>query len=226
MNKARQFFSDSDRELISNAIARAEKKTSGEIVPVVATVSGRYDRAEDLFGVFIALIALTVSWLFFQGISPAEGDWQAGRILGLGLIPILLIVLAGFFLGAVLATLFPALRLPLIAKREMDEEVERRAAEAFHRFRLRDTAGATGILIYISLYEHRVRVLGDTAISEKVGPSDWAEISRVVVEGIRAGRPTDGLCLGIEKSGELLSEHFPAESGDRDELVNELQFFD
>lgn len=226
MSKAGRLFSGADRKRIAEAITEAEKKTSGEIVPVVATASGRYDRAEDLFGLVVAVVATALAWLLIQDVRPAGGDWESGQVIRLGWLPIAVITIVGFIAGAVAATLFPILKLPFVSKGEMTEEVERSASEAFHRFRLRETAGATGVLIYLSLFEHKVRILGDMAISERLGQKDWDEVCRLVVEGIRAGRHADGLCDGIAKAGELLAEHFPIEAGDGSELVNELQFMD
>ena len=226
MKKARQLFSEADLERIARAITEAEEKTSGEIVPVVAAAAGRYDRAEDLFGVCCALLAVAAAWFLFQDTRPVGADWEAGRILVLGLLPVLLIFLAGFLLGAAAATVVPALRLPFISGREMTEEVERGAAEAFHRFRLRATAGATGILIYVSLFERRVRILGDSSIAEKLAQTDWDEICKLVVGGIGKGNPADGLCEGIREAGRLLAQHFPIEEGDTNELSNEIHFMD
>ncbi|MFQ5792064.1 MAG: TPM domain-containing protein, partial [Acidobacteriota bacterium] len=172
------------------------------------------------------LVALTLSWLWLQEIQPVEGDWESGRTLVLGLVAILAIVLAGFLMGAVAATRIPALRLPFISRKEMMQEVERGASEAFHRFRVRRTAGASGVLIYVSLYEHMVRVIGDDAISEKLGQSDWDGVRDLVINGIRSGRPADGLASAIRKCGALLSEHFPVKPGDVDELHNELRIID
>lgn len=226
MKKARQLFAEKDLDRITQSISEAEKKTSGEIVPVVASASGRYDRAEDLFGVCCALLAVAVAWLFLQDTRPVSGDWEAGEILGLGLLPILLIFFVGFLLGTAAATFISALRLPFISKREMMEEVDRGAAEAFHRFRLRGTAGATGILIYVSLYEHMVRILGDSTIAEKLKQTDWDEICNLVVGGISKGKPADGICEGIGEAGRLLAQHFPIEEGDTNELRNVVRFMD
>jgi putative membrane protein len=224
LKKASDLFSEKDKQQIAEAIAEAEKKTTGEIVPVVATASGRYDRAEDLFGVLCALITLALAWVLFQDVKPISGGWQSGQTLVLGLLPVLIIVLVSFLIGATAATYFPALRLPFILKGEMQNEVEHGAAEAFHRFRLRETDGATGILIYISLYEHRVRILGDSAITEKLNQADWDEICKLVVEGLHKGQLAGGLCQAIEKTGELLAQHFPIKEGVTNELINEIQF--
>ena len=226
MKRASHYFSNTQREEIRAAIAQAEGRTSGEIVPVVATASGRYDRAEDIFGILFALLALIFSWLFFQSIQPVEGDWTSGQTLTLGLPLVVLIVVAGFILGSVLATLFPVLRLPFIPRREMEEEVERRAGECFYRFGLRKTKESTGILIYISLYEHRVRILGDDAIAKKLKQEDWNAVRDLVIDGIRTKRAAEGLKAAILKCGDLLSTHFPIRPDDMDELKNELYLID
>jgi putative membrane protein len=156
MKTASSLFNAEDIRSVEVAIAEAEKMTAGEIVPVVATVSGRYDRAEDLFGLVFALIALTTIWMLFQ--STTETDWAVTQSAVLGLPAIVGILIGGFVIGAVLATHFPVLRLPFIARAEMLEEVERRALETFQRERVRDTSSSTGVLIYVSLYEHLVKV--------------------------------------------------------------------
>jgi putative membrane protein len=225
MKKASAWFTERDRKAIAGDIARAESATTGEIVPVVATTSGSYDRAEDLFGLVFALVSLSVVWVF-RGVLPAGRGWVSGPAAGLSLPVALAVVAVAFIAGAVLATLIPVLRRPFIPKSEMDREVERRAAEAFHRFRIRGTAGATGVLIYVSLFEHAVRVCGDDLISEKIDEKTWQEICDFVVAGIKRGEPAGGLSAGILRSGEILASHFPIDPSDKNELANTLHFLD
>jgi len=170
MKRASTLFNEQQRQFIAAAVTEAEQGTAGEIVPVVATVSGRYDRAEDLFGLLLGLVAVVVIWLLFQ--DTTETAWAAGYTPTLGLAAVIAIIVAGFLVGASLATRFPVLRLPFIPPREMRQEVERRALEAFHRYRIRTTRGGTGVLIYVSLYEHMVRVVGDDAVTEKISRED------------------------------------------------------
>jgi putative membrane protein len=226
MGRASQFFTDGERTLVEEAVALAELRTSGEIVPVVATASGRYDRAEDLFGVVVALGLVAAGWLPLQNLALLEGAWGERYTWLLGLAPVLALFLAGFLAGAVLATVVPALRLPFISRGEIEAEVDRAARAAFHELRVRRTAGGTGILIYLSLFERTVRVLGDDAISEKLGQEQWTEVCDLVVDGIRAGRAAQGLKDAILRCGDLLAEHFPIEPGDRNELGNELRLID
>jgi putative membrane protein len=226
MLRASRLFSDEEKLAIKNAIGEAEKKTAGEIVPVVATRSGRYDRAEDVFGVALAVVAVAVVWLLFQKVEITGEDWAAAPRLGVGLAVILGVFMIAFVGGALLATVIPALAAPLIGKRERVEEVEKSARRAFYDFRLRGTAQATGILIYVSLFERMVWVIGDTAIHEKIGGSGWNEIRDLIVTGLRGRKPAEGLCAAIARCGELLAEHFPRASDDVNELPNELHVID
>ncbi|MFH1620074.1 MAG: TPM domain-containing protein [bacterium] len=226
MKRPGELFSEADRKAVADAIEKAEQNTSGEIVPVVAAASGRYDRAEDVFGLCMVLAALTAAWLFFQDVRVVEGAWNAGPRLTLGLLPLLVIIIAGFALGAAAATRFPALKLPFVPKKEIDQEVERAAAHAFRQFRMGRTQGGTGILIYISLLEHRVRVEGGGAITDKLSHRDWEEVCTAAVDGLKAGRPTEGLVHAIEAAGRLLARHFPILPGNRNELTNELHLID
>ena len=225
MKRASKLLSESDRKKISEAVANAEKTTSGEIVTAIATSSGRYDRAEDIFGLLFGLAALGLCWVFFQGVVTEEGAW-GGVGIALGLIPCIAMVVVGFALGSALATYFPVLRLPFILKAEMSEEVARRAHEVFARERVRGTAGGTGILIYLSLYERVVYILPDDAVFEKVDPLAWDAVRDLVINGIVEKRLADGLVKATAKCGELLSENFPIQPGDENELTNELRIID
>ena len=131
MRHATELFDQEEIGAIEAAIREVERKTSAEVVPVVATVSGRYDRAEDLFAFLLALLVLGGVWGWLQGPTAAAGAWSGAPTLTLGLPVVLAILAVTFLVGMALASHFPVLRLPLIARREMQEEVEGRARETF-----------------------------------------------------------------------------------------------
>jgi len=226
MTLASKFFTQDERKAITSAVAEAERRTSGEIIPVIATVSGRYDRAEDLFGVVVALLLLALSWIFFQDIRPFETNWSSGLALGLGLISVLVIAAWGFIVGTIVATYLPILRRPFLTKQEMRQEVERNSAAAFQRFRVHRTRANTGVLIYVSLYERMVQVLGDDAINKRLNQSDWDAVRDLVIKGFRAHRPAEGLSRAILKCGEILSQYFPVPPSDVNQASNELRILD
>lgn len=225
MKRASQLLTDEEKKAVQDAVAEAERGTSGEVVPVVATRSGRYDRGEDLFGVVLGLAAVTVGWLVGQDAIP-PGDWGERWEVVLGLVAVLVLFVGGFTAGAALATRFPELALLFVGKKEMLAEVQRAGAAAFYRFRVRRTAGGTGILIYVSLLERMVWVFGDAAIAERHDQSRWEELKDTVIAGIRQGRAAEGLCAAIARCGEILAEYFPIQPGDVNELTNELRVVD
>jgi putative membrane protein len=223
MAQADTFLSTAEREAVNRAVADAEKHTCGEIVPVVASESGRYDRAEDIGGLLCAILAVVVAWTWGQRIEPVEGDWAHGQRLTLGLPWIVGILVAGFIAGAFLTSRLAWLRRALATEREMREEVEQRAWQVFARFRIGGTQHGTGILIYISLFERMVCVLGDEPIAQKLDQKSWDEIKEMILSGIRQKKAGDSLCRAITRCGELLKQHFPIQPGDVDELPNELR---
>ena len=220
--KASKLFSDADRDAIKQAIMQAEENTSGEIIPVIASASGRYDRAEDIFGLLFSLLCVAIGWTLFHNNTPTDG-WSS---FNSELTAILLTIFLSFIIGVLLTHLCPVLRSPFITKNEMEEEVERAAAEAFQHNRLRNTDDSTGILIYISLYEHQVKVVGDDGISAKLTHPDWQHICDAIIKNFKEKQYTSGIVAGINLSGKLLAEHFPIKEGDKDELANELVIID
>ena len=226
MGSASHLFSPSDRQAIQDAIEAAERGTTGEIVPVVASCSGRYDRAEAAVGVLVAIVFLVAGWQLLPVADAAGGSWSGGAWIARGPGPLVALMVLGTLAGHLLATWVPALRLPFIPHREMEEEVGRAAAEGFLRYRVRGTAGGTGILLYVSLFEHRVVVQVDTAIAAKLGDSDWESVRDLLLDGLRNRAPREGFVSAIRRCGEILAEHFPAPTGDRNELGNELHLID
>jgi len=219
-------FTDADRATVTGAVAEAERRTSGEIVPVVATASENYERAEGLGGIATALAAVALAWRAFQDVTAVQGDWASGWDIRLGLAWILGIFAGGYVLGSLGVRAVPALKRMLVGRGRMRAEVTRAAAGAFERCHARGTKSATGVVIYVSLFEHMVAVLGDRAISEKVTDADWQQVCDTVVRGMRAGRPAEGLAEGIAQCGDLLAKHFPVDKGDVNELTNDLRLID
>lgn len=215
MRRPSSLFTDPERRAVEAAVTQAERGTCGQIVPVVASASGRYDRAEDLFGLVCALGALAGAWLLAP--HAAGGEWSALPATALGLPAALAAVVAGFVGGAALATRFPLLRRPFVPRREMVAEVERAARAAFHDQRIR--SAAAGILIYVSLYERMVRVIGDDAVAAQVSDADWQAICAAIIDGMRDGTPAAGLIEALQRTGSLLARALPRDDGDSDNAL-------
>jgi putative membrane protein len=210
-------FTDADRERIRVAVANAERATSGEIVPYVVARSGMYEVAlwrGGAIGAFVAAVAGLGAGAAYEGwglnwLYAAEG--------------ILALVLLGGLAGSV-AALAPPIRRLLAGRRRLDENVTRRATQAFVEEEVFDTRDRTGILLFVSLLEHRLIVLGDAGVNAKVQPGEWSEVVDLVRNGIRRGAPADGLVAAIDKCGEILHRRgVELRDDDSDELRDEVR---
>lgn len=202
---AHTFLSREEQEELVKCVMDVEKKTSGEIVPVIASSSYDYPRASHLGGLLLGVLAsVCIAMLLGR-----EDMWV-----------FLSLFLASYLLFSKLLSAIPELKMPFITKREMREEVEEAALTAFHVHGLHCTRDLTGIIIYVSVYERQVQILADRGINEKVDPAVWDEVVAEITKGIKAGKPGEAICQGVRRCGELITEHFPIKHDDTDELPN------
>jgi putative membrane protein len=222
---ASKLFSADDRKAISAAVAEAELKTSAEIVPVVATTSDRYERAEDLVGLGTALTAVAATWTQFQRFVPSA-DWEGDPELTLHLPYVLVVFATGWALGLVLAKSLPWLKRLAITRKTSLARVLIAAHHAFESLHVGGTENSTGVVIYVSLFERRVCVWADHSISEKVSEDEWKDACATLTKALGDGKPREGFVEAIRKLGDVLAKHFPAQPKHVNELSNELRILD
>jgi len=208
------FFSDADREAIRAATAAAESKTTGELVVYVAERCDPHPetswKAALIGGAVGALSAAIAVWLF--------GGWGAPDYVWM-LIGLQLGLLVGW-----LASRFDGVARRLIGDDALSSRVEGRAAEAFLDEQVFATRDRTGILIFVALFEHRVLVLADEGIDERVDATSWDDISDELALGIRRGTPAPALIHAVERCAELLAAHGIAAPDTVNELSDEPRF--
>jgi putative membrane protein len=83
------------------------------------------------------------------------------------------------------------------------------------------TGNRTGVLVFVSLAEHYVRIVADEAIAQKVHGSEWQAAVDALTAHMRSGRIAAGLITAIERCGAVLAEHAPPD-GSGDELPDRL----
>jgi putative membrane protein len=189
-------FSEADRAAILAAVRAAEGGTAGEIVPYVVGESDPYPSAvwkgAALGALCFPLAAVVAFWLTdLWGAHPAL--WMV--------VP----VLAGAALGYLLTAWFPAVRRSLIGDAMLELRTRRRAETAFLEEEVFNTTDRTGILLFLSLFEHRVVVLGDTGINAKVRQEEWDGLVSRLARGIREGRADAALVEAVGECGALLA---------------------
>jgi len=200
------FLTDQDRAAIMAAIAAAERRTSGELVAVVAGAADDYRHIALLWP---ALAALLLPALLLTAVPALDA-----RLLYLA-------QSAAFALLVLLAQLRPV-RLALVPAATKRRRAGRLAHEQFIAQGLHRTEGRTGVLIFVAVAEHYVEIIADHGIDAVVPPGTWDAAVAAFVEQVRAGRVAEGFLATIALVGERLAEHFPLAEGDRDELPNRL----
>lgn len=215
MKHVERFFSQADLKAIEAAVHEAEATTAGEIVPYVVSHSDHYEAAAwkgATLGAFLAVVAAAALYEI--------GGFWGGFILAWILLP----SLAGGAAGFTAAALNRPLKLWLAGPAAVDHHVRQRAAAAFLENEVFRTRERTGILIFLSLLERRVVVLGDSGINARVEEHEWDAVVTTIVEGIRSGQPGTALASAIRRCGELLARRgVAARPDDTDELPDQLQ---
>ena len=208
-----RFFSPADHAAIEAAVREVEAQSAGEIIPYAVERSDRYARAiwtaATLGALAGSLAAAVIRW---------SGDFWGGPVaLWIALPPA-----TGAALGWLAAFILPALRRLLVPPEVLAERVRQRAAQAFVEEEVFRTRDRSGVLIFLSLFEHRVVVRADRGLDGVVSPREWEEVVEAIAAGMRRGQPGPALADGIRRCA-ALAGRLPARPDDRDELPGQLR---
>jgi putative membrane protein len=135
---------------------------------------------------------------------------------------ILVVLLALAFLIVRLILAWMPLRMALTPGRTKTRRVHRRAIELFRTGCELKTKGRTGVVLYLSMLEHRAEIVADEAIATRVEPEIWGEAMAVLIDEVKAGRPGEGLAKAVEKIGDVLETILPRTVDDENELCDRL----
>ncbi len=210
-----RFFSRDEQEAITAAVAQAERGTSGEIVAYVVEQSDTYEEAEWRGGAFLGSLVVLATILFHDVATDWPSPLVAGALLG---------GVAGFAVGMLLVKFVPLLTRIFAGRGIMERRVAARAAEAFVSEEVFNTRDRTGVLIFVSILEHIVLVVGDSGITSRVDTHAWSGLVETVLNGIRTGKPAEGLTAAVRQAGEILRSHgVDIRVDDANELRNHLR---
>lgn len=205
--RAEHVLTAEDLRAVHEALAAAERRTTGEILPVVLERSDRHPGAcwlAALVGVLVGSAGLA-PWL----------PWEA---------PVLLLAaqLALGALGYASARALPDFQRFFLSEARASEMAEEQALQEFHRHELYRTEGRTGVLLFLSLLERRAIVLADEGIDARAEPESWRHTNEALLAGIRRGALREGLVAGIRCAGEVLARHAPFQEGNRNEVPDRV----
>ena len=216
---------DADHDIVTAAIAAAEAHTSGEIVTVIAAQSNDYDDVALVWASVIAFLAMSVIALFpefYRGLyDRLTGGWGheltanqwLGTVIAVGVLK---------WIGMWLILLWRPLRIWLTPRAILAARVRARAIDLFKVGTEAKTLGRTGVLLYVSLREHRADIVADEAIAAKVAPEVWGDAMAALIDLVRKGKPGEGMAEAVRQMGVVLAAHFPRGSENPNELPDRL----
>ena len=217
-------MSEADHAKVSAAIAAAEAKSDGEIIAITTDLSDSYHDVGlhyAALATFLVLGAFAALPQCLTGIYELINGWTAGPSLREQLTLLLFLALLAF-VAVLLALKHIPLRLALTPRATKTRRVRRRAIMLFKTGAERRTIGRTGILIYLSMGEHRAEIIGDEAITSVTTPDTWGEAMTALLGHVKAGHTGDGIVAAVGLIGEVLKVHFPRSSADTNEIPDKL----
>ena len=203
-----KYLSSQQQAIILEAVRQVEAGTSGEIAPMLVAESDDYREAAMRAALIMAAVLST-------GVALAVNDITIWLF-----IPLTTIL---YFPLRALVSHLPALKLAFTPAAHVREAVRLRAVHAFHERGLHRTREENGILIFISLLERKVWILGDRGINAVIPPERWTSLASGLATGIREGRMVETLATTISEVGGILTEHFPRREDDSNELPDLLE---
>lgn len=199
-----------EADQITEAIRQAEANTSGEIVPMIV-------RRSSTIGHVPSILFALLTVLFFMLGGPG---WQAetvGAHWSWYLVDVLL-----FIVLTALGARMPWLQRLLTTRADQALQVDSRAVIEFYESNTHRTKDATGVLILVSLMEHRAVVLADEAIADRVDKDTWRGVCDHLIAGIKKKRLGPALCNAVLECGDILAPEFPIQKDDENELRDHL----
>lgn len=201
-------ISQDEIKKIEDVIARAEEKTSGEIVPMIVGSSSVSGHVEPMIAAVLAVLVLAANWAFSEHIVFPWWTTIAEFVA---------ILAIAFCVGRTAW----ALRV-MTLNSDLYKQVYTRALNEFMQAGLEKTDGSTGVLLFVSEAERWAVVLADKSISSKLPPETWNEVVALLIGGLKSGNVAKGFTDAIAKTGDVLAQHFPIRPQDKNELPNKF----
>lgn len=219
------YLSTQDAAIVTAAVTSAEQNTSGEIVTVLADRTDDYGDVALAWAAIASFTAMSVFAVWPEFVLSCiellmggwEHDWTGGELISLTISLGLL-----KFLAVWLIQLWDPLKFLLIPGPIKTARVHERAISHFKVGAERRTHGRTGVVIYLSMREHRAEIVADQPIAVKVPAEVWGEAMADMLVEIKQGRIAEGLAAGIRDVGAVLAQHFPRGQDDVNELPDRL----
>lgn len=191
---------------ISDLVEKFESMTSAEIVPHVVPQSDLYPASS--LRIMISLFFTEIFFLWFL-------DFELTLTFIMGFI------VSSIILGKLL-DLIPFVKRLFISRDEVLEEVNQKALEVFFNRGLHLTDRRSGVLLFVSLLEHRIEIICDKTVNEKIDKDQWDACIKDMGAFLKKHNLHAALDSGVQNIGTLLSSHLPCDGSSSNEIENEI----
>ena len=218
-------LSKDDMKKIGSAVKKAESKTSGEIATAIIKESYDYAIYELMFAVVIGF-GYFVIMMFFAGnieqiLQEKFWDYSVNYLIMFYGFSTFIVITIFYFIGNI-----SSIDRLIVPKKIRLQKVQERATRYFMESGVYNTKDRTGILIFISILERRVELLADSGINEKISAEKWQNIVNNIIKGIKQKDIAAHLTESINECGDLLTEHFPIQADDKNELTDDIEMLE
>ncbi len=200
------FIKAQEKRRIAEAVARAETRTSGEFVTVLA-------RAADDYLAWALGWAAVIALLIPGTLLLADAALTAFHLYEIQL---------GVFIACAVLFLGTPLRFRIVPRRVKHMRASRLAHEQFFHQGVHRTRERSGVLFFVSVAEHYVELIADAGIHEKVGEERWQAIIDGFVAEVRGGDVGGGFERAVAACADAMAVHYPRAADDTNELADGL----
>lgn len=100
--------------------------------------------------------------------------------------------------------------------------IRQRAEDLFAHLRVWDTLERSGVLLYLNLSEHRLEIVTDRGVQEKIPAENWQIIADKTVAMLYDKQRIEALETLILSTGALLRQHYPDGNPYGNELPDDI----
>ncbi|ATE66888.1 TPM domain-containing protein [Rhizorhabdus dicambivorans] len=217
-------ITEADIDLVTQAVTDAEARSDAEIATIVAERSDNYNDVPLIWAALTALLALAVYAAFpdfYIGLlDRLTGGWHVWTMREW--MTVLLFATTLKFLGTLAIIRWWPLRMIFTPGKTKTRRARNRAIALFKASTERRTHSRTGVLVYLSLAEHRAEIVADEAIVARVEPEEWGAAMALLIDELKRGHPGAGMAAAVHAIGDVLATHFPRTGTDPDEMPNRM----
>ena len=208
----KQTLSDQARRDLDARVTEAEERTR---IQIVLAVIHRCDTYTELpwkafaLGASVAgLLVIILDWRLYDWYPQVTALIMVAGILGCGA------------LLALLTVLVPRFARCFLSAHRADVEVQQYAKSLFLERELFATPKRKGILLLVSLFEHRVVILPDSGLNEQLKEYNIRDMIAVMTPFLKRKQISRAFETGLEQLTRILTT--AASDAEDDELSNEI----